>query len=74
MVSNCFISSVLLGTNNIMPDSRELRKQKIRTGKISGRRLSDHVDEKEIELFELVEKHRVEGIVAKQKLSVYSPG
>ncbi len=37
-------------------------------------RFSDHVDEKGIELFELVEKHRVEGIVAKHKQSVYSPG
>jgi len=37
-------------------------------------RFSDHVEEKGIELFELVEKHRVEGIVAKHKQSVYSPG
>lgn len=37
-------------------------------------RFSDHVDEKGVELFDLVGKHRVEGIVAKHKQSVYSPG
>jgi bifunctional non-homologous end joining protein LigD len=37
-------------------------------------RFSDHVDEKGIELFELVQQHRVEGIVAKHKQSTYSPG
>ena len=37
-------------------------------------RLSDHVDEKGIELFNLIEKHNVEGVVAKHRQSVYSPG
>jgi bifunctional non-homologous end joining protein LigD len=37
-------------------------------------RFSDHIDEKGIELFHLVEKHRVEGVVAKHKQSIYSPG
>jgi bifunctional non-homologous end joining protein LigD len=37
-------------------------------------RFSDHVDEKGIDLFHLVEDYRVEGIVAKHKQSTYSPG
>jgi len=37
-------------------------------------RFSDHVDEKGIELFDLIEKHNVEGVVAKHRQSVYSPG
>ena len=37
-------------------------------------RFSDHVDEKGIELFELVQEHRVEGIIAKHKESTYTPG
>jgi len=37
-------------------------------------RFSDHVDEKGIELFNLVEKHNVEGVVAKHRQGVYSPG
>ena len=37
-------------------------------------RFSDHVDEKGVELFDLVEKHNVEGVVAKHRQSVYSPG
>jgi len=37
-------------------------------------RFSDHVNEKGIELFDMVQEHRVEGIVAKHKQSIYSPG
>ena len=37
-------------------------------------RFSDHIDEKGKELFELVQHHRVEGIVGKHKQSTYSPG
>ena len=37
-------------------------------------RFSDHVDEKGIELFDLVQEHRVEGIIAKHKQSTYTPG
>ena len=47
---------------------------KLALGKSDIVRFSDHVDEKGIELFELVEKHEVEGIVAKHKESIYSPG
>ena len=46
---------------SIMPESETVR-------------FSDHVDEKGIELFNLVGEHMVEGIVAKHKQSTYSPG
>jgi bifunctional non-homologous end joining protein LigD len=37
-------------------------------------RFSDHIDEKGVDLFNLIQEHRVEGIVGKHKQSVYSPG
>ena len=43
-------------------------------GKSETVRFSDHVDEKGVELFNLVQEHQVEGIVAKHKHSTYSPG
>jgi len=43
-------------------------------GKSDTVRFSDHVDEKGKELFDLIQEHRVEGIVGKHKQSTYSPG
>jgi bifunctional non-homologous end joining protein LigD len=43
-------------------------------GKSETVRFSDHVDEKGVELFDLVQEHAVEGIVGKHKQSKYSPG
>jgi bifunctional non-homologous end joining protein LigD len=37
-------------------------------------RFSDHVDERGIDLFNLVQEHRVEGVVAKHRDSTYTPG
>ena len=37
-------------------------------------RFSDHIEEKGIDLFNLVQEHRVEGIVGKHRQSTYSPG
>jgi len=37
-------------------------------------RFSEHIVEKGIELFELAKSHRIEGIVAKRKDSIYEPG
>jgi bifunctional non-homologous end joining protein LigD len=42
--------------------------------KSEGIRFSDHVDVKGKELFELIKKRQVEGIVAKHKDSFYNPG
>ena len=37
-------------------------------------RFSDHIDRKGKDLFKLAQRHRIEGIVGKNKRSLYAPG
>ena len=58
--------------NAPLTDRRKVLKSILPTSNII--RFSDHVDRRGKDLFKLAQQHRIEGIVGKNKQSVYTPG